>query len=284
MAFFKFRKGADESNSAPAQAQNIEGIRQRAKYRLVGASVLVLAGVIGLPLLFDKQPRPIAVDTLIDIPDKNKVVPLIIPAVIPVAPVSVAPSTTDKASAAVANKAGASSPAAAVAPVVITESATVLAVEKTAELKPLQSQVQPVQETAKSVVKEAAKAAIPAASAASSKPAEANRAQSLLDAKEEVPKTAKTTIAPAPATVAQPANVAEARYVVQVGAFSENARAHEVRLKLEQAGLKTYAQVAQTNEGNRIRVRVGPFASKAEAEKAAEKIKKLSLPARLLTL
>ena len=48
-------------------------MRQRAKHRLIGAAVLVLIGVIGFPLLFDKQPRPIAVDTPIDIPDKNKV-------------------------------------------------------------------------------------------------------------------------------------------------------------------------------------------------------------------
>jgi DedD protein len=57
-----------------------------------------------------------------------------------------------------------------------------------------------------------------------------------------------------------------------------------VRLKVEHGGLKTYTQVAETKDGRRIRVRVGPFATKAEAEKAAEKIKKLSLPAALLTL
>ena len=72
--------------------------------------------------------------------------------------------------------------------------------------------------------------------------------------------------------------------MVQVGAFAEAARAQEVRQKLERAGLKTYTNVAETKDGKRIRVRVGPFATKAEAEKAAEKIKKLNLPAVLLTL
>jgi len=71
---------------------------------------------------------------------------------------------------------------------------------------------------------------------------------------------------------------------VQVGAFADAARAQEVRLKVERAGLKTYTHVAETKDGKRIRVRVGPFADRAEAEKAAEKIKKLSLPAVLLTL
>jgi DedD protein len=72
--------------------------------------------------------------------------------------------------------------------------------------------------------------------------------------------------------------------VVQVGAFADLAKAREVRQKLEQAGLKTYTQVLETKDGRRIRVRVGPFAGKSEADKAAEKIKKLNLPAATLSL
>ena len=71
---------------------------------------------------------------------------------------------------------------------------------------------------------------------------------------------------------------------MQVGAFADSDKAQEVRLKLEKAGLKTYTQVADTKDGKRIRVRVGPFASKAEADKAAGKIKSLDLPASILTL
>ena len=81
------------------------------------------------------------------------------------------------------------------------------------------------------------------------------------------------------------ANVpAELRLVVQVGAFADAAKAREVRLKLEKAGLKTYTQVADTKDGKRIRVRVGPFASKEEADKAADKIKTLDLTATILSL
>jgi DedD protein len=42
--------------------------------------------------------------------------------------------------------------------------------------------------------------------------------------------------------------------------------------------------VASTKDGQRIRVRVGPFATRLEADQASEKIKKLALPATLLTL
>jgi DedD protein len=111
-----------------------------------------------------------------------------------------------------------------------------------------------------------------------SKPAtdEAAKALAILEGKEP-PKTASTP-------AATPADAAVGRFVVQVGAFAENEKAREVRLKVERAGLKTYVHVAETPQGKRIRVRVGPFATRAEADKAAAKIKTLDLPAAILTL
>ena len=82
---------------------------------------------------------------------------------------------------------------------------------------------------------------------------------------------------------AKPADGQE-RIIVQVGAFADAQRAREVRLKLERAGLKTYTHVAETAEGKRIRVRLGPFSTRAEAEKAAAKAKSLGLQAAILTL
>ena len=77
MAFFKFRKGGEDQASTVPQPESVEVMRKRAKHRLIGAVVLVLAGVIGFPLLVDKQPRPVAVDIPIEIPDKNKTKPLV---------------------------------------------------------------------------------------------------------------------------------------------------------------------------------------------------------------
>ena len=79
MAFFKFRnkdRAAKQSAQVSAPVQSLEELRRLAKYRLVGAAVLVLIGVVGLPLLLDRQPRPIPVNTPIDIPDRDKVLPL----------------------------------------------------------------------------------------------------------------------------------------------------------------------------------------------------------------
>jgi len=280
MAFFKFRKGADESPRASAQPPSIEAIRQRAKYRLAGATVLVLVGVIGLPLLFDKQPRPIAVDTPIVIPDKNKVSPLAMPR----APEPVA----------------AADPASSQAPASPAKTEVVITPPVVADKKPDENKSPaPVEKAVLATNKVASATPAETRTPASAAPAavpkvqdvkpDANRAQALLDGKDAASiKTtaAKTPVAKPAAPAAAPAKPAavEGRFVVQVGAFSDNTRAHEVRLKLEHAGLKTYAQSVDTKDGKRIRVRLGPFATKVEAEKAVEKVKKLSLPASLLTL
>lgn len=77
---------------------------------------------------------------------------------------------------------------------------------------------------------------------------------------------------------------AEQRFVVQVGAFADAGKALEVRQRIERSGFKTYTQVAQTADGPRTRVRVGPFTNRAEADDAAARIKGLGMPASVLTL
>jgi DedD protein len=74
------------------------------------------------------------------------------------------------------------------------------------------------------------------------------------------------------------------RFVVQFGAFADAAAAHEARAKVERLGFKTYAQVVDTAAGKRTRVRVMPFANRADADKAAARIEAAGLTANVLTL
>ena len=274
MPFFNFRRSGSTSapNAAAAQHESVEVVRKRAKHRLIGAAVLVLAGVVGFPLLFDTQPRPIAIDIPIEIPGKNTVKPLGMPdkaaVSAPAAPVVAAVPATPPAPDKVAAASSLSSkeeiitekkPVAPVLPAPVapkTEAKPVQKPETKVEAKP-----EPKPEP-----KPAAKPAAPADDGA--------RARALLNGQ------------PAAAQAAASGNPAEAdsRIVVQVGAFADAAKAREVRLKLEKAGMKTYTQVAETAGGKRIRVRVGPFATRAEADKAASKIKSLDLQAAVLTL
>ncbi|NMM10836.1 MAG: SPOR domain-containing protein [Polaromonas sp.] len=274
MSLFNFRRGG--STSAPtagsaAQPESVEVMRKRAKHRLIGAVVLVLMGVLGFPLLFDTQPRPIAVDIPIEIPGKNTVKPL-------VGPAPAAPMAADAASAvAPADKVTAASslaPKEEILPskpssVTVAPAPSAIKNEAKSESKPaVKAEVRPEPKVpTKAEAKVEAKPA-PKAPAASGDGA---RASALLN--DTAPPVEKTAGADA-----------SGRVVVQVGAFADVAKAREVRVKLEKAGLKTYTQVAETKDGKRIRVRVGPFASKADAETAARKIKALDLPAAILSL
>ncbi|MEI8031301.1 MAG: SPOR domain-containing protein [Comamonadaceae bacterium] len=223
MAIFKFRKSGDEQTTAPVQPESIEVMRRRAKHRLIGAAVLVLIGVLGFPMLFDKQPRPISVDIPIEIPDKNKVKPLTIPE-----PLATQPAKPDLA---------------AVVPPKAEEILANRPILVAPEVPKATVKVEPV-----------------------------------------LPENTKNLSLPPSKEVEKVAGEKEGRFVVQVGAYSDVARAREVRLKVELVGLKTYTQLVETKDGRRIRVRVGPFADRAEADKAAEKIKKLALPAAILSL
>ena len=83
---------------------------------------------------------------------------------------------------------------------------------------------------------------------------------------------------------AQAAAEAPGRFVEQVGAYADAAVAREARARVEKLGLRTYTQTVDTDNGKRIRVRVGPFAARDDAEKAAATVKTGGLPAAVLAL
>ncbi|MBT9553885.1 MAG: SPOR domain-containing protein [Hydrogenophaga sp.] len=241
-------RSGTQGHPAPQPPQSIEAVRRRARHRLIGAAVLVLVGVLGFPLLFDTQPRPIAVDIPIEIPSRNP-----------------APSASSAKPAASAASAASDSAMASGGGVSTGESLS--AREEEVESKPTV--------VAKADKAEAAKpdTAKPQPKASEKGAAEAGPAKPAANADEKT--SDKADDKPAAGTE---------RIVVQVGAFAEVERAREARLKLERAGLKTYTHVAETSQGKRIRVRMGPFATRAEADKAAARAKALGLPAALLWL
>ena len=283
MAFFKFRwpgQGEQQQAEKPSkrsrtpQAESIEVMRRRARHRLIGAAVLVAVGVIGFPLLFDTQPRPIPVDIPIEIPDRNKVAPLVVPAPVADAPAAkpAAPATPEPAPTAAVQRPAPSRTAAANG---LAEGEELVPSARPAPAKPTPAPA-PAAAAAKPAVKHDAKppAAPVPSPAPEPKPAaradDSARARALLEG--------RSTEAPAAASAE------EARFIVQVGAFADAEKAREARTKVERAGLKTYTQVVDTKDGKRTRVRVGPFTNRAEADKAAARIKALDLSASVLTL
>jgi DedD protein len=94
MGFFSFRRQKETTDESAFTARAADGPaasrgrsskrkesepvdpvlpeKQRARRRLVGAVALVLAAVIGLPMILDPEPKPLAHDIAIDIPSKEK--------------------------------------------------------------------------------------------------------------------------------------------------------------------------------------------------------------------
>lgn len=295
LSIFK-RRAASPPGAGPAGAppDSVQRARTRARQRLIGALVLVAIGVIGFPLVFETQPRPIPVDIQIDIPRKEDAPALTMPPANRPSPVAQAPSALPPGDRTPANRstAGPNPGAAGQTPqatppgaatddaasaggqkgemrgeaAVLPHPPTPRAASKPAAAQTAASGTPPV--TASSSAAAPARAAAstePAGSASLPLPTDGARARALLEGK--------------PAVDAGPG-----RFVVQVGAFADAAVAHDTRLKVEKLGLKTYTQVAATPSGDRIRVRVGPFGTRDDADKALAKARSAGFSAVVIVL
>lgn len=267
MALLKSRKESQDRPASASPAETIDSLRRRARHRLIGAAILVLIGVIGFPILFDTQPRPVPVDIPIEIPDRTKAksTPVNQPE----------PAAASASAAANAPASAAAAPTASAAPTVEPATAAVPEPAGKAADKPAVSEgLGPREEvvSAGATPKADGKPAAAAPAKDATKPDDGARAKALLEGKAD------------PTSAGKDGDAQAERFVVQVGAYAEPDKARDVRQQLERAGLTTYTHVAETKEGRRIRVRVGPFPTKAEAERVAQKVKGLGLPVAVLTL
>ena len=212
--------------------------KKRARRRLIGATALVLAAVIGLPMIFDSEPRPISQDINIQIPPRDKA-PAMNASPMPLPPTQ---ATQPEAPPPEAQKPEAPKQTAADA----------------ASSSPSASDAKPEPRQPSSAALAAEKAATVAVGE--------KRVDSLVD----------KPVA-APADTAKTADKDRGRYIVQVAAVSNKAKVDELLQKLKRGGIEGYWQKITTKEGDRFRVRVGPFSSRDEAEKMSKRIDKLGL-------
>lgn len=257
------RPGAGAGAEPEVTPDAVAQARARALRRLVGASLLLAVGVIGFPLLFETQPRPIRLDVPIELVRKDAAAPSTppVPAAKPMAlpsaepvpePVAEVPSATKPTAPMLTERAG--------------DHGREVVVAAPAAASPMPTPP----------------AAVAAASVAPVKPAaapapntEAVRARALLEGQ------AATPVA---TTAAVPATDAASRIVVQVGAYADADKLREVRSRVEKLGLKTYTQVVDNDGQRKTRVRVGPFATRPEADQIAAKLRDAGLPVAVLTL
>ena len=205
--------------------------KQRARRRLIGATALVLAAIIGLPMIFDADPnKPLADDVETQIPDK----------------------------ASPANDSPTSQPAQPSAQQTVPHNVVEPPAPAPVPVPPkVATDLRQAPDPAKP---EPAKPSKPNAEA-SDKPASDQATEHKVVAEEDKSQ----------------AKEKPRKYLLQVAAVNSKAKADDLKSRLKESGIKAYSEKVSTKDGDRFRVRVGPFASREEAEKMQARVKKLGL-------
>jgi DedD protein len=71
-------------------------------------------------------------------------------------------------------------------------------------------------------------------------------------------------------------------YLLQTGAYASESAASEQLERLRSAGVSAYTEKVQTTQGERIRVRAGPFPNRESAEKARARLKSAGIEAAMI--
>lgn len=217
-------------------------LKKRARRRLVGAIALALLAVIVLPMVMDREPRPVGQDIQVRIPSQDS--GSLAAKVMPGKPVSSPlPAPEPKP---VAEPVPGAKPEMKPEP-----AASARSPEVVAPTTPAPRQAEPPPAAARSAAKPEEKPA-PAAKPAE-KPVEKPAAKAVVEAK-----------------VSGDSN---GQWVVQLGAYKEAGNVKLLLSKLKGVNVPAYTEKFESPQGPRTRVRAGPFPSQEAAEKARGRIK-----------
>ncbi|MCO5100436.1 MAG: SPOR domain-containing protein [Burkholderiaceae bacterium] len=247
------RSPADGAALDPALTQ-----KKRARRRLVGAVVLGIVAAIVLPLVLDSEPRQTITDVEIEIPPREAALPALD-----------SPAQPEVAAAGVAEDAVALPPAPA-------EPIAVPKPDPKAEAQlPPRREAKPSTEQAPARIEPKPGPAAPPRSSAKSEAPKVAGAKPHSEA--SVPARSESGAAKSSTTRSEsrpePASAGASRFALQLGAFANAGSARAQLDKARRTGLRAYTETVNTAQGERTRVRVGPFASREEAEKARATLK-----------
>lgn len=294
MAFFKFFKAKD-SGSAPkggaaagVQA-HVQDMRVRARYRLVGAVVLVVLAVIVFPLLFDTEQRPAVINAPVVIADAGNTEAAGDASATAAPEVDAQPLAPDAPGDVAPADAATEAPTTGAAGMEDADDADdneewVLG----PEIEPLAGTDTPDAEQEPSATRSKIRVAPAAGSAAAEGQVARAPAESRTDPGSDAAEARRALAALQGRGATQPAAPAapsgrKGAFVVQVGAFAQEAQVRSVQQRIANAGLKSHTQVVQTDAGPRTRVRVGPYDSREAAERARAALERGGLPGQVLT-
>jgi DedD protein len=259
--------------------------KKRARRRLVGAIALVLAAIIGLPMIFDSEPKPVADDITIQIPSKDKPANKGSDSSPPAGPgVSKTPVSTslDPKEELVAT---ANSPSGLTAAVAGGSAAATAAIAnyKTSDKSEVMKPVADDKSAGKVQMAETKPEAKPAQKAnAKVEPKAESKSVASADQKQiDAPKAKESSEKPDSNKAASDKN--SGKFMLQVAALMTQEKINELQGKLKKAGFTISSQKVATESGVSTRIRVGPYATKDEVEKARTKLVKLGLNGTLVS-
>ena len=246
--------GKSKASLDPALPQ-----KKRARRRLVGAAAVCLAAAIVLPLVLDSEPRQIRDDVQVRIPSRDTPLP---ERVAPdVRSGVIKPMTGDQAAVAPqgADRDGAG------------QSAARGGQDAGDDARNGKSDASGA--GAAAVAEPAPRDASPAAAKTTPKPAASAPAD------DPIGRLAQAKDAPSAKGTGDAGTDA---YLVQIGAFSSAKGATEQVERAGKAGYKAFTEKITTAQGERIRVRVGPFRTREAAEQARTKLRAAGLESVLV--
>lgn len=246
------RKGEARRPPVSSEIQAAE-LRARARRRLAGSVILVLAAVIILPMVLDSRPTQVADDVSVRIPGKDTPYQ---PAVSNPQAQQPAPATQTTPDAANSAPAANTAPAAAAAPI---PEAPAMADLQRSLAKPEPSKPEPKAETR-----------------AEPKPAESKPAPVARTDDGSVAMALLEGRKPPVAAPAKPAPGTGGNYVLQIAAYSSQADAQSRYNKLRQSGItNAYLEPYTSGGKSQYRLRVGPFPSREAAQAAQARLRAL---------
>lgn len=248
-----------------AEADARQELKKRARRRLVGALALAVTAAVVLPMVMDQQPRQPGEDIQIRIPsqDGGALVTRVVPG--RVAPASPAQGAGEPV---VASTRAALPPSPAATRPEPAPGAGAQTGSSDAKAEPSPAATAESKPAAKPEPKPAAAAEPKAAerAGAEEKPARgsANGAE-----------PARTPAMPEAQT---PAAGAPEQYIVQLGVFASADNARKIQARVKAHGYSVYTEPVAGAGAPKTRVRAGPFASRAAAEQARERLDRAGLP------
>jgi DedD protein len=224
-------------------------LRKRARRRLVGAVTLVILSVVFLPMILDSEPKQEQQEVDILIPSED-VVSESFPWMTPGEPIDQDSNASTGSG----------------------------------ELLPFSVPEFPQSDDESTEGYSASRIPIPSSKPRFNKPATQTNKSSIQAARPESPKVQAAkpesiqTAKPEPVQTAKTESPkVEGKFVIQLGAFADPAKAKQQQQNLAASGVDAYIETIKVGGNEMVRVRVGPFPTRKAAEEGYEKLKKMGL-------